>query len=165
MRLLSVGATDEPDYCAAVSSGSAPAVSCVRSASGPVLIRRESRIRTPGMRSDVYRSETARNDGRGGERVKRILVRAFEVSASLAVLLNVFAAAVAIKRDAWSIAFGYIVISAILAGALAVHWYAAHRQAPYRWRDEGWGLERWREGTPDEDAESDDDDVWRDDRD
>lgn len=136
----------------------------VRSAFDPALIRRESRVRTPGMRADVHRPETARNDGRRSERVKRALVRVFEVSATLAVLLNVFAAAVAIKRDLWSIAFGYVLIAAILAGALAVHWYARHRHAPYRWRDEGWGLERWRESTHDEDAESDDDDVWRDDR-
>ncbi len=109
--------------------------------------------------------EAARDDSRRTERIERVLVRAFEVSATLAVLLNVFAAAVAIKRDSWSIAFGYILIAAILAGALAVHWYSKHRQVPYRWRDEGWGLERWREGDHDEDAEFEDDDVWRDERD
>lgn len=117
------------------------------------------------MTDDVYTPEAARDDGRRSERIKRILVLAFEVSAMLAVLLNVFAAAVAIGRDLWSIALGYVLIAAILAGALAVHWYSKHRQVPYRWRDEGWGLERWREGTHDEDSEDDEDDVWRDDRD
>ncbi len=128
------------------------------------LIRRELRIRIQGMTGDVHTPEAARNPNRG-ERVERVLVRAFEVSATLAVLLNVFAAAVAIRRDEWSIAFGYVLIAAILAVALAIHWYAKHRQVPYRWRDEGWGLERWRETQHDEDAEYDDDDIWRDDRD
>ncbi len=89
--------------------------------------------------------------------VKRSAVRAFEVFGSLAVLLNILAAAVAIKRDLWSMALGYLLIASILAGALAVHWYVKHRQIPYRWRDEGWGLERWREGTREEDL---DDDVY-----
>ena len=110
--------------------------------------------------------EAARDGGHRNDRVKRGLVRVFEVSATLAVLLNVFAAAVAIGRDEWSIAFGYVVIATILAIALTIHWYAKHHQAPYRWRDEGWGLERWRETQHDEDAEYDDDDeFWRDDRD
>ena len=87
--------------------------------------------------------------------VKRSMVRAFEVFGTLAVLLNVVAAAVAIKRDLWNIAFGYFVIAAMLAGALALHWYTRHRQIPYRWRDEGWGLERWREEARREDAEDD----------
>ena len=98
--------------------------------------------------------------------VKRSAVRAFEVFGSLAVVLNTLAAAVAIKRDLWGVAFGYFVIAAMLAGALAMHWYVKHRQIPYRWRDEGWGLERWREGRvrEDPDGESDDEDAWRDDR-
>ncbi len=87
--------------------------------------------------------------------VKRSMVRAFEVFGALAVILNILAAAVAIKRDLWDFALGYFVIAATLAGALALHWYAQHRQVPYRWRDEGWGLERWREGR----AEDDEDDY------
>ena len=87
--------------------------------------------------------------------VKRSAVRAFEVFGSLAVILNIVAAAVAIKRDLWGVAFGYFVIAAMLAGALAIHWYVKHRQIPYRWRDEGWGLERWREGRHAEDPDDD----------
>ena len=96
--------------------------------------------------------------------VKRSAVRAFEVFGLLAVILNVLAAAVAIKRDAWGIAFGYFLIAAILAGVLAMHWYIKTRQVPYRWRDEGWGLERWREGRHggDPDDELDDEDLWSD---
>ncbi len=90
--------------------------------------------------------------------VKRSAVRAFEVFGALAVILNTFAAAVEIRNDAWGIALGYIVIASMLAGALALHWYVAHRQVPYRWRDEGWGLERWREGRRTDDPEWDDDD-------
>ncbi len=48
------------------------------------------------------------------------------------------------------------VIAAVLAGALALHWYIQHRQIPYRWRDEGWGLERWRESRHEGDDEDDD---------
>ena len=92
--------------------------------------------------------------------VKRGAIRAFEVFGSLAVILNVIAAAVAIKRDLWGIAFGYFVIAAMLAAALAVHWYVRYRQVPYRWRDEGWGLERWREGRHTDD--DDDDYAWPD---
>ncbi len=88
--------------------------------------------------------------------VKRSAVRAFEVFGSLAVLLNIVAAAVAIKRDLWSMALGYLLIASMLAGALAVHWYVKHRQIPYRWRDEGWGLERWREGRRGDDTDEDD---------
>lgn len=88
--------------------------------------------------------------------VKRSAVRAFEVFGSLAVILNVVATAVAIKRDLWGMAFGYFLIAAILAAALAIHWYVRHRQVPYRWRDEGWGLERWREAHH-EDGDEDDD--------
>lgn len=95
--------------------------------------------------------------------VKRSAIRAFEVFGTMAVLLNVFAAAVAIKRDLWGVAFGYFLIAAILAGALALHWYAKHRQVPYRWRDEGWGLERWREGRHDEDEDDESyEDHWSD---
>jgi hypothetical protein len=95
---------------------------------------------------------------------KRSAVRAFEIFGSMAVILNVLAAAVAIKRDTWGIAFGYILIAGMLASALALHWYVKHRQVPYRWRDEGWGLERWREGRRGEDAEEDDyESLWRDD--
>ena len=96
--------------------------------------------------------------------VKRSAVRAFEVFATVAVVLNVLAAAVAIKRDYWDIAFGYFVIASVLAGALALHWYVQHRQVPYRWRDEGWGLERWRETPPaDADDEYGDFSSWDDD--
>ncbi len=96
---------------------------------------------------------------------KRGAVRAFEVFGALAVILNVLAAAVAIKRDTWGIAFGYILIAGMLASALALHWYVKHRQIPYRWRDEGWGLERWREGRGGEDPDEEDleDSSWRDD--
>ena len=99
--------------------------------------------------------------------VKRSAVRAFEIFGILAVVLNVFAAAVAIKRDYWDIAFGYFLIASVLAGALALHWYVQHRQVPYRWRDEGWGLERWREDRRERDGEDDDeygDSHWDDDR-
>ncbi len=98
--------------------------------------------------------------------VKRSAVRAFEVFGTAAVVLNVMAAAVAIKRDYWDVAFGYVLIATILAGVLALHWYVQHRQVPYRWRDEGWGLERWREGRRDGDDEDDDeggDSYWDDD--
>ncbi len=88
---------------------------------------------------------------------KRGAVRAFEIFGSLAVILNVLAAVVAIKRDSWGIALGYIVIAAAIAAALAMHFYVRYRQVPYRWRDEGWGLERWREGRRGEDP---DDDVY-----
>lgn len=92
-----------------------------------------------------------------GRLVQRSAVRAFEIFGLLAVLLNVFAAAVAIKRDLWSMALAYFLIAAMLAGALAVHWYVQHRQVPYRWRDEEWGLERWREESRGDDL---DDDGW-----
>ena len=88
--------------------------------------------------------------------IKRSAVRAFEVFGTLAVVLNILAAAVAIKRDLWSMALGYFVIAAFLAGALALHWYIQHQQVPYRWRDEGWGLERWRESRHEGDDEDDD---------
>ena len=78
---------------------------------------------------------------------KRSAVRAFEIFGSLAVILNVLAAAVAIKDDEWAIALGYVVIAAAIAAALAIHFHVRHRQVPYRWRDEGWGLERWRESS------------------
>ena len=94
--------------------------------------------------------------------VKRAAIRAFEIFGSLAVMLNVFAAAVAIKRDLWGIAFGYFLIAAMLAAALAMHWYVRYRQVPYRWRDEGWGLERWREGRHDDDDDDDDAYTWPD---
>lgn len=98
--------------------------------------------------------------------VKRSAIRAFEVFGSLAVLLNIFAAVVAIKRDLWTMALAYFFIAAVLASALAVHWYVVHRQVPYRWRDEGWGLERWREGRHDPegaDEDVDEERYWSDD--
>ncbi len=91
--------------------------------------------------------------------VKRSAVRAFEVSATVAVILNVLAAAVAIKRDYWDIAFAYFLIASVLAGVLALHWYVQHRQVPYRWRDEGWGLERWRESHHERDDDEEDDEY------
>ena len=90
--------------------------------------------------------------------VKRSAVRAFEIFGSLAVILNVLAAVAAIKRDTWGIALGYIVIAAAIAAALAMHFYVRYRQVPYRWRDEGWGLERWRENRHADDP--DDEDVY-----
>ena len=97
---------------------------------------------------------------------RRSAVRAFEVFGSLAVILNVVATAVAIKRDLWTMAFGYFLIAAMLAGVLALHWYIRRWQVPYRWRDEGWGLERWREGRRhDEDEDVYGDGAWNDDDD
>ncbi len=86
--------------------------------------------------------------------VKRNLVRAFVVFASVAVALNLVAAAESFQNDLWAIGIGYFAIAAGLTMALVIHWYATHRQAPYIWRDEAWGHERWRE-------EEHDDDVWR----
>ncbi len=94
---------------------------------------------------------------------KRSAVRAFEIFGALAVVLNVLAAAAAVKRDSWSIALGYVVIASMLAGALALHWYVKHRQIPYRWRDEGWGLERWRERPHEDPPDDGHGDPWSDD--
>lgn len=90
--------------------------------------------------------------------VKRNLVRAFVLSASLAVVLNLLAAAESFQNDSWGIGLGYFAIAAGLTAALAIHWYASHRQAPYVWRDEAWGHERWREEEPEDDFERDYDD-------
>lgn len=88
--------------------------------------------------------------------VKRGLVRAFVVFGVLAVVLNVVAAAESFQKDRWSIGLGYFAIAAGLTAALVIHWYATHRQVPYRWRDEGWGHERWRELQRDPGDEGDD---------
>lgn len=98
------------------------------------------------------------------ERVKRGLVGAFVVFGTVAVLLNVVAAGIKLKNDLWASAAGYLVIAIMIASALVVHWYASHRQRPYRWRDENWGHERWREqpGGADPWRDDDDSDGWRD---
>lgn len=103
------------------------------------------------------------------QRVKQNVVRAFVGFALLAVGLNVMAAADSFRFGRWSIGLGYLVIAAGLTAGLAVHWYASHRQAPYRWRDESWGQERWRElGSERNDSWDDrgdgDDGYWRDER-
>jgi hypothetical protein len=99
--------------------------------------------------------------------VKRGLVQAFVAFMLLAVILNIVAAAMSLKRDLWTIAGGYLLISVMLASALVVLWYSRHRQLPYRWRDENWGQERWREANRSEDAWSHgdefDEEPWRDD--
>ena len=91
------------------------------------------------------------------QRVKHNLVRAFVVFAGLAVALNVLAAAESFGSDQWSAGFGYLLIASALAAALALHWHVANRQTPYRFRDESWGQERWRElGYGGADARDDD---------
>jgi protein-S-isoprenylcysteine O-methyltransferase Ste14 len=90
--------------------------------------------------------------------VKRSLVRAFVIFGVLAVVLNVVAAAESFQRDRWSVGLGYFLIPAGLTTALVIHWYATHRQMPYRWRDESWGQERWREDEHDDEAWEDDSD-------
>ncbi len=97
----------------------------------------------PGLRLDGGGHDEGRRQ-MATQMLKKTLFSAFTFFTALAVVLNVTAAAVAMKGQAWLLAGAYLLIAVALFGLLGLMHYT-RAQAPYRWRDESWGQERWRE--------------------